>query len=109
MNQEESRLPSQTVFTVLVLSLDIKYAAVAKTIIDTEIHDKYFDFFFEQVLEVCKNITKKRSPFTFATEIPLPNYPNQEQHQDDAEQDFDSDNGDIVETTVHKIRMMYWQ
>ena len=25
------------------------------------------------------------------------------------EQDFDSDNGDIVETTVHKIRMMYWQ
>ena len=68
MNQEESRLPSQTVFTVLVLSLDIKYAAVAKTIIDIEIYDIAFDYFIKQVLEVCKNIAKKLAPSACATE-----------------------------------------
>ena len=43
MKQVEARLPSQTVSTVLVVLLDIWSAAIAKTIIDTEIYDKAFD------------------------------------------------------------------
>ena len=52
-------------------------------------------------MEVCKNTDKKRSPSACATEAPAANYPNQENHQDDDAQDFDSDDDDTVETPVH--------
>ena len=45
VKQIEAQLPSQTVLTVLVLFLDIRSAAFSKTIIDTEIYDKSFEYF----------------------------------------------------------------
>ena len=62
MKQVDARLPSQTFSTVLVLFLDILSAAVAKTIIDTEIYDKASDYFVERALEVRKKIAQKRVP-----------------------------------------------
>ena len=50
MKQVEERLPSQTHLAVLVVFLNIRYAAVAKTIIDTEIYDNAFEYFVERVL-----------------------------------------------------------
>ena len=52
INQAEARLPSLKKSTFLVVFLDIWYPAVAKKIIDTEIYDKTFNYFVEQVLEV---------------------------------------------------------
>ena len=88
--------------TFLVVFLDIWYPAVAKKIIDTEIYDKTFNYFVEQVLEVDWKISQKQPPSACAIEAPLANYTNQEHHQDDAEEDFDSDDDVIVETPVHE-------
>ena len=52
IKQAEARLPSLKKSTFLVVFLDIWYPAVAKKIIDTEIYDKTFNYFVEQVLEV---------------------------------------------------------
>ena len=101
IRQVEAYLPSQTVLTVLVIFLDIWSAAVSKTIIDTEIYDKDFDYFVKQVLEVRKKIAQNKEPSACATEAPSANSPYQEHHQDDATQAFDSDYNASVETTVH--------
>ena len=96
MKQLEASLPSQKMRTVLVVFLYIWSAAVSKTIIDTEIYDKDFDYFVKQVLEVRKKIAQNKEPSACATESPAANSPYQEHHQDDATQAFDSDDNVIV-------------
>ena len=80
----EALLTSQTVSTVLVIFMEIRSTAFAKTIIDIEIFDNLFDYFSERFLEVSKKIAQKRAPYACAIEAPAANYSNQEQHQDDA-------------------------
>ena len=67
MKQVQARLTSKHVSTVLVLFLDILSTAAANKIIDTEFYDKAFDYIVEQVLEVHKNISQKKSPYACAT------------------------------------------
>ena len=55
----------------------IWYAEFSKTIIDTEIYDKAFDYFVTQVLGVHKNIAQKWAPYACATEALAAHSPNQ--------------------------------
>ena len=82
----ETRITSQTVSTVLVVLPNIWSAAVTKTIIDTEIYGKDFDYFVKHFLEVRKKISQKRAPSLFAKEAPSANDTNQEHHHNDTAQ-----------------------
>ena len=64
MNQVEARLHSKTVLAVLVVFLDIQSAAVAKKIIDTEIYDKYFDYFFDRIWMLIRKLLRSEHPLT---------------------------------------------
>ena len=96
MKQVKAHHPSQTFLTVLVVLLDIQSAAFSKTIIDTEIYDNAFTYFFERVLEVRKKISQKQAPYICDREKTATNWTNQEHHQDDAAQDFESYDDVIV-------------
>jgi hypothetical protein len=58
--------------------LDIPSAAVAKTIIDTEICESALDHFVARVWEVHQKIIEKRAPSAFTTEAPAADSPNQD-------------------------------
>ena len=46
-------------------------------------------------------IAQKRAPYACDAEVQEANYPNQEHHQNDAAQYFDSDDDVIVKTPIH--------
>ena len=81
--------------------MDIQSAAVAKTIVDTKIYEKSSDYFVEQVQEVCNSISQKQVTYSCATEAPSANSPNKEHHQDVVAKYFESDDYDIMETTLN--------
>jgi hypothetical protein len=93
-------LPGQTIVSVLVVSLDIRSSLVVKIIIDTKIYESAFDQFVARVLEFCQKIAE--SPCAFAAESPAANPTNQDQHQDDVAEGFDSD-----ENVIMKMPVMY--
>ena len=53
-------------------------------------------------MRVSKKISQKRAPSECATEAPAANSPNQEHHQDDSTQDFESYDDFIVGNPVNK-------
>jgi hypothetical protein len=78
LKQAEARLPGQTIESVLFVFLDIRSAAVAKTIIDTKIYESAFYHFVAHVWEVRQKIAEKRAP---AAAAPPTDYLNPEHHQ----------------------------
>ena len=101
MKHIEARLPNQTVSTVFVVLMDIRSVAVAKTIVDTKIYEKSSDYFVEHVWEVCNSISQKQVTYSCATEAPSSNSPNKEHYQGVVAKYFESDDYDIMETTLH--------
>jgi hypothetical protein len=85
---------------MFVVFLDIRSAAVAKTIIDNKIYERAVDHFVAQIWEVRQNIAEKQAPAAVAAAAPTMDSLNPEHHQDGAAQDFDSDNDVIVEIPV---------
>jgi hypothetical protein len=100
LKQVDARLSGQTIESVLVVFLDIRSAAVAKTIIDIKVYESAFDHFVAQVWEVHKTIAEKRAPADDAAATPPTDFLNPELHQNDATHDFDSDNDVIVDIPV---------
>jgi hypothetical protein len=96
----EAHFSGQTIESFLIIFLDIRSVSVAKTITDTEIYERAFDQFAASVFEVRQKIAEKRAPCAFTAEAPAANPANQDQHQDDGAEDFDSDEDVIVDVPV---------